>query len=150
MESAGKRGAEELACEQKTNGSIVWKWFGYKVSDELQNQVLCRECFKSVTTKGSSAQSAQKCVQWRKILSCLDFFFFYSRFIRFYKRDETDILRRKKIEFEISIMGYCPISRESEPIKLRHIRGFTCTYIYLIFKFSNFLSKATLIKTELL
>ena len=54
MESAGKCGAEELVCKQKTNGSIVWKYFGYKVSDEWQNQVFCRECFKSVATKGSS------------------------------------------------------------------------------------------------
>ena len=47
MEFAGKRGAEELVCKRKKNGSIVWKWFAYQVSDELQNQLLCREYFKS-------------------------------------------------------------------------------------------------------
>ena len=34
MESARKCGAVELVCKQKTNGSIVWKCFGYEVSDE--------------------------------------------------------------------------------------------------------------------
>ena len=52
MESAGKRSAQELAWKRKANGSIVWKWFGYKVSDGLQNQVFCRFVFKSVATKG--------------------------------------------------------------------------------------------------
>ena len=33
------------------------------------------------------------------------------------------------IEFEISIMGYCPISRDSEPIKLSHLRRFTCSIL---------------------
>ena len=33
-------------------------------------------------------------------------------------------------EFEISIMGYYPISRDSEPIKLRHVRRFTCSIYY--------------------
>ena len=47
MESAGKCGAEELVCKRKKNGSIVLKWFGYKVADELQNHVFCRVCFKS-------------------------------------------------------------------------------------------------------
>ena len=54
MESASKRSTYELACKRKTNGFIVWEWFGFKVSNELQNLVFCRECYKSVATKGSS------------------------------------------------------------------------------------------------
>jgi hypothetical protein len=52
MESAGKCGTEELVCKQKTNGSIVWKCFGYQVSDEWQNQVFFRECWNLSRLKG--------------------------------------------------------------------------------------------------
>ncbi|KAL4005537.1 hypothetical protein ACER0C_005250 [Sarotherodon galilaeus] len=45
---------EELVGKKKTNGSIIGRWFGFKVSDEQQNNVFCRECRKSVATKGSS------------------------------------------------------------------------------------------------
>ena len=52
-----------------------------------------------------------------------------------YYRGKTDIWRWKQYpEFEISIMGYCPISRDSEPIKLSHFRRFTCSIlIYIIY-----------------
>ena len=47
------------------------------------------------------------------------------------------------IEFEMSIMGYCPISRDSEPMKLRHLRRFTCS-IYLLDIISLILLVSTL------
>jgi reverse gyrase len=73
MESAGKCGAEVLVCKQKTNGSIVWKCFGYKVSDELQNPIFCRECFKSVT-KGLSTTNLFHHLQQHNVLqnACSD------------------------------------------------------------------------------
>ena len=38
-------------------------------------------------------------------------------------------------EFEISIMRYCPISRDNKPIKLHHLKRFTCSiYYYLLYK----------------
>ena len=41
---------------------------------------------------------------------------------------KQDILRWKQYpEFEMSIMGYRPISRDSEPIKLRYLRMFMCS-----------------------
>ena len=52
MESACACSSEELVCKRKTNGSIVWKWFGYKLSDELQNHIICGVCLKTVATKG--------------------------------------------------------------------------------------------------
>ena len=54
MESV-KRGTEELVCKKKTNGTIVWKWFGYKLSDDLQNQVFCL-----IPNLGLSLQSARQ------------------------------------------------------------------------------------------
>ena len=36
-------------------------------------------------------------------------------------------MRKQYPEFEISIIGYSPISRDSEPIKLHHLRRFTCS-----------------------
>ena len=47
-------------------------------------------------------------------------------FISVTRRPSSDILCWKQYpEFEISVMGYCSISRDSEPIKLRHVWRFT-------------------------
>lgn len=56
---------EELVGKKKTNGSIIWRWFGFKVSDEQQNNVFCRECRKSVATKGSSTTNLYHHLQLR-------------------------------------------------------------------------------------
>ena len=45
---------EELVSKTKNNGSIVWRWFGFKVSDDQQQNVFCKECRKPVATKSSS------------------------------------------------------------------------------------------------
>lgn len=45
---------EELVVKTKNNGSVIWRWFGFKVADEQQNKVFCRECRKHIPTKGSS------------------------------------------------------------------------------------------------
>nr|XP_054594508.1 E3 SUMO-protein ligase ZBED1-like [Nothobranchius furzeri] len=45
---------EELVSKKKNNGSIIWKWFGFKLSDDQQQNVFCKECRKPVATKGSS------------------------------------------------------------------------------------------------
>ena len=45
---------EELVSKRKHNGLIIWRWFGFKVSDDKQQNVFCIECRKLVSTKGSS------------------------------------------------------------------------------------------------
>ena len=43
-------------------------------------------------------------------------------------RDETTVMWWKQHpRFEISVTGYSPISRDSQPIKLRHLWTFTCS-----------------------
>ncbi|CAI5689852.1 unnamed protein product [Oreochromis niloticus] len=56
---------EELVGKKKTNGSIIWRQFGFKVSDEQQNNVFCRECQKSVPTKSLSTTNLFRYLQQR-------------------------------------------------------------------------------------
>ncbi|MBN3308893.1 ZBED1 protein, partial [Amia calva] len=45
---------EELVCKKRNNGSIIWKWFRFKRSDEQQSNVIYRECNKHVATSAGT------------------------------------------------------------------------------------------------
>ena len=51
-------------------------------------------------------------------------------------RDDRHTRGNQYPEFEIAIMGYCPISRDSKPIKLHHLRRFTCSIYYIYYNLS--------------
>ncbi|XP_013880075.1 zinc finger BED domain-containing protein 1 [Austrofundulus limnaeus] len=53
-ESTGEDTEEHLVSKKKNNGSLIWRWFGFKTTDEQQKDVICRECRKQVPTKSSS------------------------------------------------------------------------------------------------
>ena len=46
------------------SGSVIWRWFGFKVSDEQQNHIICRECNKQVTARGGPG-----CAPYRALIS---------------------------------------------------------------------------------
>ncbi|KAI2665254.1 E3 SUMO-protein ligase ZBED1 [Labeo rohita] len=46
-----------LVSKKKNNGSLIWRWFGFKTSDEQQKQPICRECYKSVVSKCGSTSN---------------------------------------------------------------------------------------------
>lgn len=48
---------KELVSKKKTNGLLIWRWFGFKVSDVQQKNVFCRECCKPVPAKSSSTSN---------------------------------------------------------------------------------------------
>lgn len=56
---------DELVSKKKTNGSIIWKWFGFKVSDDNQQNVVCKVCRKPVATKSSSTTNLFRHLQLR-------------------------------------------------------------------------------------
>uniref|UniRef100_A0AAR2KWN2 BED-type domain-containing protein n=1 Tax=Pygocentrus nattereri TaxID=42514 RepID=A0AAR2KWN2_PYGNA len=37
--------------------SVVWRWFGYKISDTLQTAVICKICKKQIMTKGGNTSN---------------------------------------------------------------------------------------------
>lgn len=39
---------------KKNNGSIIWRWFGFKRSADHQSKVICRQCNKHVATHAGS------------------------------------------------------------------------------------------------
>ncbi|MED6267655.1 hypothetical protein CHARACLAT_014442 [Characodon lateralis] len=53
-ETTGEDIGEHLVSKKKNNGSLIWRWFGFKISDEQQKDVFCREYTKQVLTKSSS------------------------------------------------------------------------------------------------
>lgn len=60
--------AEELVSKRKSSGSVIWRWFGFKVSDEQQHHVICRECNKQVTARGGSTTNLfHHLKQWHKL-----------------------------------------------------------------------------------
>ncbi|MEQ2225619.1 hypothetical protein ILYODFUR_019363 [Ilyodon furcidens] len=53
-ESTGEDIGEHLVSKKRNNRSLIWRWFGFKISDEQQKFVFCRECRKQVPTKSLS------------------------------------------------------------------------------------------------
>ena len=59
---------EELVSKRKSSGSLIWRWFGFKISDEQQNNIICRECHKEVTARGGSTTNLfHHLKQWHKL-----------------------------------------------------------------------------------
>ncbi|KAL2102699.1 hypothetical protein ACEWY4_001867 [Coilia grayii] len=56
--------------KKRTNGSIIWRYFGFKPSDEEQKEAFCRECKKLVQTKGSSTTNLFNHLQHHHKLLC--------------------------------------------------------------------------------
>ncbi|XP_063763471.1 E3 SUMO-protein ligase ZBED1-like [Eleginops maclovinus] len=52
--SAERTVESPLVGKRKSSSSIIWRWFGYKLSDEQQNQAICRECHKHFAASGGS------------------------------------------------------------------------------------------------
>lgn len=50
--ASAERFDEELVSKRKSIGSVIWRWFGFKVSDEQQNHVICRQCHKKSYSQG--------------------------------------------------------------------------------------------------
>ena len=44
----------EFVPKKRNNGSIIWRYFGFRASDEEQTEAFCRECKKRVPSKSSS------------------------------------------------------------------------------------------------
>ncbi|RXN16574.1 zinc finger BED domain-containing 1-like protein [Labeo rohita] len=61
--------ATELVAKKRTTGSIIWRYFGFKASDEQQTDVYCRECRKLVPTKASSTTNLFHHLQTRHKLA---------------------------------------------------------------------------------
>uniref|UniRef100_A0AAR2K029 BED-type domain-containing protein n=1 Tax=Pygocentrus nattereri TaxID=42514 RepID=A0AAR2K029_PYGNA len=47
---------EELVMKRGAS-SVVWRWFGYKISDTLQTAVICKICKKQIITKGGNTSN---------------------------------------------------------------------------------------------
>ena len=63
-----ERTKDELVGKRKSSGSVIWRWFGFKVSDEQQNHVICRQCHKQVTARGGSTTNLfHHLKQWHKL-----------------------------------------------------------------------------------
>ena len=45
---------DEIVSKSRNNGSIIWKYLGFKKTNEQQLQVICRECSKNVAAKSGS------------------------------------------------------------------------------------------------
>ena len=45
---------DELIVKRKSCGSLIWRWFGFDVTDVEQKNARCRLCLKKVAAKGSS------------------------------------------------------------------------------------------------
>lgn len=48
---------DELVCKKNSSGSIIWRWFGFKRTDEQQANIICRECHKEVISKSGSTSN---------------------------------------------------------------------------------------------
>lgn len=58
----------DLVCKRKCSGSVIWRWLGFKVSDEQQNHIICRECHKQVIARGGSTTNLfHHLKQWHKL-----------------------------------------------------------------------------------
>ncbi|XP_074551526.1 E3 SUMO-protein ligase ZBED1-like [Halichoeres trimaculatus] len=66
--TAAEYAKEELVSKRKSSGSVIWRWFGFKVSDEQQNHIICRECNKQVAARGGSTTNLfHHLKQWHKL-----------------------------------------------------------------------------------
>lgn len=48
------KGSENFVAKKGKSKSVVWKWYGFAVSDEEQTTPRCKVCLKAVSTKDSS------------------------------------------------------------------------------------------------
>lgn len=57
-----------MVGKRKSTGSIIWRWFGFKLSDEKQSVVICRQCNKNVpTNRGNTTNLFHHLKQWHKM-----------------------------------------------------------------------------------
>lgn len=55
-ENTGEEDFEEQLVSKKTNSdSVIWRWFGFKSSDEQQKNVFCRQCRTHVPNSKGTA-----------------------------------------------------------------------------------------------
>ncbi|XP_070830824.1 E3 SUMO-protein ligase ZBED1-like [Chaetodon trifascialis] len=64
MAAPTEDGTTEFVAKKRTNGSIIWRYFGFKQSDEEQKDAFCRECKKLVPSNSSSTTNLFKHLQY--------------------------------------------------------------------------------------